>query len=262
MPASSRTRCLVRWLVADDDISWLARSHAHVACVTEAVEAEPKIGPGEARSRRPAASRRLRRLGLGIFLSLTVAVAAGGWLGRHQILIGVAKAWIAADEPVPADAVAVFGGGDETRPFAAAAYYWQGLAKKVLISNTRKGPIEEVGIAPSGGEVVRAVLLKLGVAERDIEFFGSDLSSTYAEAVALRRWAEQNGARRVMVPTEIFTTRRLRWVLHRVVVDKVEWIVPTAPSYQYEVRNWWRHEAGVIDFQNEIIKYVYYRLKY
>jgi hypothetical protein len=26
--------------------------------------------------------------------------------------------------------------------------------------------------------------------------------------------------------------------------------------------NWWRHEAGVIGFQNEVIKYLYYRVKY
>jgi hypothetical protein len=33
-------------------------------------------------------------------------------------------------------------------------------------------------------------------------------------------------------------------------------------SRYYGVTNWWQQEQGVIDFQNEIIKSVYYRLKY
>jgi len=31
---------------------------------------------------------------------------------------------------------------------------------------------------------------------------------------------------------------------------------------QYTVDNWWKTEGGVIAFQNEVIKFIYYRLKY
>jgi hypothetical protein len=30
----------------------------------------------------------------------------------------------------------------------------------------------------------------------------------------------------------------------------------------YSVDNWWRHQAGLINFRNELIKFAYYRLKY
>jgi hypothetical protein len=31
---------------------------------------------------------------------------------------------------------------------------------------------------------------------------------------------------------------------------------------EYKVNEWWRSENGLIEFQNEVIKYVYYRFKY
>ena len=43
-----------------------------------------------------------------------------------------------------------------------------------------------------------------------------DLSSTREEALALRDWAAREKVRSVIVPTEIFAARRLRWMLHRV----------------------------------------------
>ena len=31
---------------------------------------------------------------------------------------------------------------------------------------------------------------------------------------------------------------------------------------EYTSADWWQHEEGLIAFQNEVIKFVYYRLKY
>ena len=38
--------------------------------------------------------------------------------------------------------------------------------------------------------------------------------------------------------------------------------VQALPPLEYDADNWWQHEAGVIGFQNEVVKYFYYRLKY
>jgi hypothetical protein len=65
------------------------------------------------------------------------------------------------------------------------------------------------------------------------------------------------------VPTEIFSSRRIRWVLERELAGtgtQVE--VPAWDESDYNRSDWWRDERGVITFQNEIIKYIYYRLKY
>ena len=113
-------------------------------------------------------------------------------------------------------------------------------------------------------------LLKLSVAnagepipEAAIETFGFGLKNTYEETIALREWAVRNHARSLIVPTEIFSTRRVRWILRHelsATVARVE--VPALNDPLYESADWWKDEKGIVAFQNEIIKYLYYRLKY
>src|SRR5262249_23590033 len=135
------------------------------------------------------------------------------WSNRTLFYQAAVDLWIVSDVVEAADAVAVFGGGAETRPVAAAKYYKEGLVKRVLGSNVR---VAEV--APnqfhSEAELNRSVLLKLGVPNDAIEPFGDDLSSTYEEAVALRDWAIRNHARSLIVPTEYFASRRVHWIVN------------------------------------------------
>jgi uncharacterized SAM-binding protein YcdF (DUF218 family) len=211
---------------------------------------------------QPRPCRAALRRGLLALFVLLVALAVTAWYGRALLLRSAADFWIVSDPLAPADAVAIFGGGLEDRPFAAAAYYRQGLVKKILISNVREGPAEGLGLLLPHTAINRAVLLKLGVPEGDIETFGADLSSTREEALALRDWAAREKVRSVIVPTEIFAARRLRWMLHRVFGNDVLIRVPALDPPEYRDDNWWRHEQGVIGLQNELIKYAYYRLKY
>ena len=173
-----------------------------------------------------------------------------------------ADVWIVSDQIAPAEAVVVLGGGLDDRPFAAAAYYRQGLVKRVLLSNDRIGPAQNLGVVPSDVEANREVLLKLGVPNSSIETFGSGLSNTHEEALALRAWAERTGARSIIVPTEIFSTRRVRWTLNRVFANDVVIRVPALDRPAYQRDDWWQHEEGIVDFQNEIIKYLFYRIRY
>jgi uncharacterized SAM-binding protein YcdF (DUF218 family) len=195
-------------------------------------------------------------------VALLIGLAAAAWSGRETLLRAAADAWIVSDPAGPVDAVAVFGGGIEYRPFAAAAYYQQGLVRKVLISNIGSSSAEQLGVLQSHVEANRQVLLKLGVPETAIEPFGDRLSNTYEEARALREWADRTGARSIIVPTEVFTTRRLRWVLGRAFDDRVTIRVTAIEPHEYRRDNWWKDEHGLIAFQNEIAKYLYYRFKY
>ena len=38
--------------------------------------------------------------------------------------------------------------------------------------------------------------------------------------------------------------------------------VPALDDPDYTPANWWKDEKGIVAFQNEIVKYVYYRIKY
>jgi uncharacterized SAM-binding protein YcdF (DUF218 family) len=188
-----------------------------------------------------------------IGLMVIAVLGTGAWINRDWLLLSAADLWIVSDPIGPADAAAVFGGGLADRPFAAAKYYRQGLVKKILVSNGHESP--EVALTEE-------VLFKFGVPASAIETFGNALRNTHQEALALQEWAEQNDAHSIIVPTEIFSTRRVRWMLHRAFGGRcVIRVIALDPS-QFHREDWWRHSQGALAFQNEILKYVFYRLSY
>ena len=198
---------------------------------------------------------------LPVFIVLAFAVA---WMARASILRGVADLWVISDALDRADAIVILGGRVDVRPFAAAALYKRGLAPQVLVSKAKAGPIHPLQLLPSQIELTRQILSKLGVPQQAIVEFGGDGSSnTYEEARAVLDWARISGARSVIIPTDIFTSRRIQWIFRRQLAPaSVRVMVQSVAPPEYSIDDWWRHESGVIEFQNEVIKYLYYRLKY
>jgi uncharacterized SAM-binding protein YcdF (DUF218 family) len=194
---------------------------------------------------------------------MLTSVAAGGWLIREPLLFGAANLWIVSDPVSRATAIVVLGGGLETRPFVAAELWRRGLADKILISQGPEERAASVGSIPSHSELNREILLKLGVPAGAIETFGAVSKNTRGEAVGLREWTEQNGASAFIIPTEIFPARRVRWIFHREFFGRAVKIeVPSFEPPDFTRRDWWKTEHGVVAFQNEVLKYIYYRLKY
>jgi hypothetical protein len=113
---------------------------------------------------------RLWRGLLGIAAALTLLGIAACY-ERASLLRTAAHLWIVSDAPAPADVVAVIGRGVEVRPFAAA-YYRDGLVRKILVSNARESPGEQLGVLLTDAAANRPVLLKLGVPADAIESFG------------------------------------------------------------------------------------------
>jgi len=185
------------------------------------------------------------------------------WYKRAILLREVAELWIVSDPVDQADAVVVLGGGLGFRPFAAAKYYKQGLAKRILVSNVRPDRAEMLGVLPSHTALNRDVLIKLGVPETAIETFGSELSNTFQEAAALREWTMRTHAHSVIVPTQAFSSRRVRWMIERELTGTGTRVrVIALDDTEYGLSDWWMDDKAIIGFQNEVIKYVYYRLKY
>jgi uncharacterized SAM-binding protein YcdF (DUF218 family) len=215
-------------------------------------------------SHRQASQPRFQRTKRALVgLLLLTAFAAAVWFVRVPLLRGAAELWIVSDAVGPADAIVVLGGGLEERPFAAAEYYKQGLARKVLVSSVGVSRLTVLGILPSHTELNRMVLIKLGIPEAAIEIFGTRLANTEAEAVALREWAVRTHAQSLIVPTEDVSARRQRWVLEHVFAGSgISVRVPALSPSEYNDREWWRSPSGLLTFQNEILKYIYYRFKY
>ena len=209
-------------------------------------------------SQRRSAVKKAFKLSL-----LIVVICAAIWLSREALLRYTAQLWIVSDNLEPADAIVILGGGFDTRPFAAAEDYKAGLARKILVAEVNLGKAEKLGFVPSHSVINRGILIKLGVAEADIESFGGGLFSTFEEAVALREWAVRTHARSVIVPIEIFSSRRARWMLTRALAGTGTTVqIQALDDPAYDRADWWKTHHGLISFQNELFKYIYYRFKY
>jgi uncharacterized SAM-binding protein YcdF (DUF218 family) len=215
----------------------------------------------------PAASRRaiwLRRARRSIAAVLIVTGIAGlAWAERALLLRGAADLWIVSDPLTPADVAVVLGGGLDVRPFAAAELYHKGLVKKVLVSQVGEGRAVAIGAERGHTEVNRQVLLKLGVPADAIETFGSLNKNTKDEAIALLDWAQRHACQAVIIPAGIFEARRVRWTFRQEFAGQpIRIEVPSFDPPQYTRANWFTDEQGIVSFQNEILKHIYYRLKY
>lgn len=68
---------------------------------------------------------------------------------------------------------------------------------------------------------------------------------------------------RLLSQLNFFPADVMRWILnHELNPVGARAIVPALKPLDYGIDDWWQHEAGLIEFQNEVIKYLYYRVKY
>ena len=182
---------------------------------------------------------------------------------RAPLLVGLAKAWIVDDPPTHADIIVVLGGGMETRPFEAARLYREGYAPKILLVKPGFGPTAKLGLTASEAEIARKILLNQGVPEADIAFTDDDLTNTYQESIAIRDWAQRNQIKNIIIVTDVFHTRRVRWLFRKQCrATGIQVLVRAVPVREYTIEDWWRHEQGIVAFQNEVLKHVYYRAEY
>jgi uncharacterized SAM-binding protein YcdF (DUF218 family) len=202
-----------------------------------------------------------KRLAAALLVLGVLLVAS--YVFRAPLLRAAADFWIVNQGVTQADAIVVLGGGLETRPFAAAKLYHEGLAPRILLMNVKPDATTELGLTPTEQELTRKVLLSQGMTETNLVEIGNRVSSSYEESLAVRNWVKQTGARRIIIPTDLFHTRRVRWLYAKELDGlNVEVIVVAVPQREYTASDWWQHEEGLIAFQNEVIKFAYYRLKY
>ncbi len=207
----------------------------------------------------PRADRRkFRTLGTLAF------VAAIIWFTHARILSAAAHAFI-LDDPLPkkADAIVVLGGGMTHRPTEAARLYRLKIAPRVLVAHPAITEAVVMGTVPPEGELATSLLVQLGVPPGAIEPLRPDVGSTRDEAIAVSHWAAAQQCRRLVIPTEIFHTRRAKWIFQRTLRDTgIEVIVPAIDPIRYSPDNWWTREEGRKTFRNEVAKLLYYWLKY
>jgi uncharacterized SAM-binding protein YcdF (DUF218 family) len=205
--------------------------------------------------------RWLRRIAGLLILGCGLLLA--GYVFRAPLLTGLAGAWVVNDPVTKADAIVILGGGLENRPFAAAKLFHDGVAPQILYMDVRLSPAEEMAITLPEKEQTRRILLSNDVPETAMTMIGTNVANTYEESRAVRAWIEKSGAKSIVIPTDPFHTRRVHWIFAKELRGtKTQIHVVAIKPLRYGIEDWWRHEEGLIAFQNEWIKLPFYWLKY
>jgi uncharacterized SAM-binding protein YcdF (DUF218 family) len=226
------------------------------------IDCEPTKSEFANRRARSVSGRHwIYRLSLSLLVIFSLVMVLVLW--RAPILTGLAVAWVVNDAPVKADAIVILGGNPEIRPFEAAKLYHEGLAPKILYMDVRLGGAAKSGITLSEREITRRILLSNNIPESALVAIGHGVASTHDESLAVRAWMENSGSKSILIPTDIFHTRRVRWLFLRELRHvRAQIRVQAVQLPTYNVDDWWRHEDGLIAFESEVIKSIYYWFKY
>lgn len=193
---------------------------------------------------------------------MVVLLLGGAYVARSSILTALGEFLTVEEAPTQADAIFVLAGEANVRPARAAELYHAGLAPRVLIPEPEKFPSHELAATPNVTDVATEVMRRLGVPDSVItvlEMPGGS-TSTIDDARLLRAYAERHGVGRVLVVTSAFHTRRTRWVLRRVLDGlDVTVLMVAAADPRFNERNWWRHEAGLLAYVEEYLKWLHNR---
>ncbi len=181
----------------------------------------------------------------------------GAWLPHMALWLDV------GEPPSPSEYVMVLGGGENTRPFVAAALVKVGLARRVLVSRSEPSLAVLEGVTPPTHEIIRRALVCRGVPEKDILILAKAGQHTHDEAQMLAEFLQDHPDARVTVVTDGFHTRRTRWTFHRVLGEQSSRVgFLSAPNASFTAADWWQNAWGFQMIVSEYVKLTGYVLLY
>ncbi|CAN5807482.1 hypothetical protein BH23GEM6_BH23GEM6_20180 [soil metagenome] len=219
-------------------------------------KAEPANHSPNSRGRtNPATSSTGCRRHAGVLAVLAGAVFSIGTYAATRVL----PAAIVIDDLLePADFIYVLNGKAEVRSRHAATVFGRGLAPLVVLPLDVAAHLasEVHGWRTTTTIIVHGLQVR-AVPRASIELipFGDGVKNTRDEARALRKYLGTHPARRVIVVTTDYHTRRAKLVLEQELAPlEVEIRMAAATDSTITQANWWRSRAGLRTYFGELGK--------
>ncbi|MEI7636297.1 MAG: YdcF family protein [Syntrophus sp. (in: bacteria)] len=168
--------------------------------------------------------------------------------------------WLQRDEkPIKSDAIIVLA-GTPTRSFYAADLYRQGYAPQVYISRPMRDRslemLDKIGVSfPRQEEVDKEVLLKKGVHEHNIHFFGQSSLSTIQEAEAANKLFRGDSCK-IIIVTSPYHVRRANMIFKDTMKNCQFSVLGT--TYEPFPKKWWTDQDAARNVLLETSKTVFY----
>ncbi|RJP33275.1 MAG: hypothetical protein C4527_05050 [Candidatus Omnitrophota bacterium] len=180
---------------------------------------------------------------------------------RVSILRAMASFLIYESETQPCAVVVMLGGGRTERIEKAIELYQHGWAKEILLMIPRQVGAEVIysELFNNESRMCRAILELRGVADEHVQWASEPFYSTYDELHYLKSWMRGRGVPSAVIVPGLFQSRRAKWTMDRIFrdTDFTLRIIPAAGRF-VSAADWWTHEEGMIEVENEYLKNVYY----
>lgn len=182
---------------------------------------------------------------------------------RYPLLRGVGGYLNAADSLEPSQAFFILGGNSYDRGRKAyEVFTYYPTAQFVATGGNFPLQIQALGINIKETELTRIWLIKQGVPEAQIDTLGGS-TSTFEESEEILNYCKERGLTDITLISSSYHLRRMRMVFEK--RFREEGILTRyigAGDEEFNADEWWRDERSLINVNNELVKIVYYRLKY
>jgi len=172
---------------------------------------------------------------------------------------------VARSELASADVLVLLSGAPNytERAQRAAELWHEHRAPRIVLTNDgTRGPWSQAEQRnPFFYERTLAELLRAGVPKESVYVLPQQVSSTYDEANEVRKYAEANGVRSVLVVTSAYHSRRALWTYRRVFNDN-KFVIGMSPAAAPNPAVWWLTVEGWRTVPVEYVKLIYYWIHY
>jgi uncharacterized SAM-binding protein YcdF (DUF218 family) len=193
--------------------------------------------------------------------SMMVIILVGVILSAsyENVLSFIGDFLIVEDELQPSDVIHVIAGPDYRSDYAIQLYK-EGYARQIFFTGTWCA-IHQVNHSEHGRE--RA--LEQGVPSSAIVIDGTEIETTYSEAVRLKEYisASPTPIHSIIIVSDPYHMRRARWAFRKVLGDQIILQMAPVPFEQLPYpRHWWTDWESRKMVRDEYIKSVFYLLRY
>lgn len=180
------------------------------------------------------------------------------FIGYENFLIDLGKITVYEDKHISrVDVIIVLGGGTSQRVYAGLKLYKKGISDKFILTGDKLFWFDE---KVSWNYLAKRFLIKRKVPKKNIFLIRS--TSTYEDIKNSFEFMKKKGFKSAVIVSDLFHTRRIK-----LLVDKINeqygfkiYVYPSN-SFQYNLYDWWKRERGLLFWETEIVKMIFYKLK-
>lgn len=198
-----------------------------------------------------------------ILLLFLVGAGIAVYFFRAPILTSFAQFLICEDSLQQADAIFVLSGGGYDRGNEAAAIYKQKYASKIVC--TGANPMYELRVF--GIDTLECNMTAINLRRHQIPDSAIVVvpqgTSTKQEATVIYNYCQKHNFKTIILVSSKLHTRRSKMVFDKENKDQqLKIVVRGAGSSRYNELTWWQTEDGLIAMNTELLKTLYYLIKY